>query len=59
MTVSLDDREGIVEQLRRIALREFAQPFEPRNTDRFAYPYVAEQMARVVEEAVATRASRS
>src|SRR5262249_9289560 len=53
VTVSPDDREAIVAQLRRIARLEFAEPFEPRSIEQYSYPQVAERMAEVIERAAA------
>ena len=55
VTVSLDDREAIVAALRTIALAEFAESYAPRNLEQYSYPYVAQQMAEVIERAIARR----
>jgi glycosyltransferase involved in cell wall biosynthesis len=57
VTVPLDDGDGIVAQLRLIAGSRFAQPYSPHGIDRYTYPFVAEQMAEAIEEAVAKRTS--
>lgn len=58
VTAALDDPEGIVGELRRAALGEFAQSYSPRNLERYAYPYVAERMAEVIQSAIAAHRSR-
>jgi glycosyltransferase involved in cell wall biosynthesis len=58
MTVSPQDPDGLVEQLCRIARSEFGAEFAPREIERYSYPHVAEQMAGVIEDAIARNASR-
>lgn len=57
VTISPDDCRALVEQLKRIALSQFARPFTPRGIDRYSYPYVAKRMADVIERAVSKRTS--
>ena len=56
-TVSPDTPAEIVEQLTRIARREFLQPFSPRELAAYSYPYVAERMAEAIEAAISRRAA--
>ena len=59
VTVSPDDRNAIVEQLRRIARTEFAAAPATQAVDRYSYPGVAERMAEVIEEAIEARRALS
>lgn len=54
-TVSPDTAAEMVEELRRIARREFFEPFSPRQIEQYSYPYVAERMAEAIEEAISRR----
>ena len=55
VTVSLDDVDGIVDRLREIALGTFGVDLEPRGIEHYSYAHLAEQMAAVVDDAVARR----
>lgn len=57
VTVSPDDREAIVEQLRRIAQMRFADAVGPRDISPYTYPTVAERMAEVIERAIRRKRS--
>jgi glycosyltransferase involved in cell wall biosynthesis len=55
VTVPPGDMDGIVDRLREIARGSFGHDLEPRGIERYSYPRLAEEMAAVIEDAVAHR----
>ena len=58
VTVPFEDTDAIIRELRRIANGEFGTELAPRSIERYSYPFVAERMAEVIEEATRRRATR-
>ena len=57
--VSPDDSAAIALALRAAVSGELERAYEPRGTERYTYPALAEQMASVVETAIERRASHA
>jgi glycosyltransferase involved in cell wall biosynthesis len=57
VVVPPDDVDAIADALRRAARGDLAREYAPRGIERYAYPRLAEEMAAVIEEAIAAHQS--
>ena len=56
VVVPPDDVDAIADALRRAVRGDLARAYAPRGVEQYAYPRLAEQMADVIEEAIAVHA---
>ena len=57
VVVPPDDVDAIAEALRRAVRGDLAHDYAPQGVERYAYPRLAEEMASVIEEAIAAHRS--
>ena len=57
VVVAPDDVGAIADALRRAVRGELTRDYAPQHIERYSYPRLAEEMADVIEQAIATRAS--